>query len=143
MTKQPSPVTWDSISRHKFYDREVLERRQREHTVDDLRAILKGWTWERVVKNTISSIHENGVYFHTRIGRFMGKPCLAVCALDQIVVLRYIAPIPWGANKGWNWTYTSVIDGTKGGGFAAVPSDFSVGRTGTIKLTDPVIGDDA
>jgi hypothetical protein len=131
MSRQTKPVTWQSVSRHKFFDEELLAKRQAPYTIDDLRLMLKGWTWERLLEHT-SSFCE-GVMFHGRIGRFMAKPCIAVCALDHIVVLRYVA------TSRESWTNQSVIDGSRHGGVILLNTDFTAGRTGDIKLTDLVI----
>ena len=130
-------LSWTDVSRHKFYDERRLAVIRQSYSLDELRTMLHDWTWQRVVENTISAILENdGVYFHGRIGKFLARPAIAVCALDRIVVLRYVGvAAPLG-----NWLSTSVIDGTKSGGFALVASDFNV--IGNIKMTDLVIGDD-
>ena len=138
--KQIKPMTWQSVNRHKFFDEARLARIQDQYTVADLRKMLKGWTWEDVIKATISSRHVEGVHFHGRIGRFLARPTIAVCALNHIVVLRYIDNIlipDWGG-----WTFGSVINGEMGNGFALMNSDFASNHCGGIKLTDPVIGAD-
>ena len=139
--KQIKPMTWASVNRHKFFDEARLARIQEQYTVADLRKMLKGWTWEDVVKATISGRHMEGVHFHGRIGRFMCRPAIAVCALNKIVVLQYVT-IPdasWGG-----WTFGAVINGGLGNGFALMASDFEQGvkRVGSIRISDLVIGAD-
>lgn len=130
-------LSWADVSRHKLYDERRQAVIQQSYSLDELRTLLHGWTWQRVVENTISAILENdGVYFHGRIGKFLARPAIAVCAQHRIVVLRYIGV----AGYLGNWLSRSVIDGTKNGGFALVASDFNV--IGNIKMTDLVIGDD-
>ena len=137
--KQIKPMTWQSVNRHKFFDEARLARIQDQYTVADLRKMLKGWTWEDVIKATISSRHVEGVHFHGRIGRFLARPAIAVCALNHIVVLRYVAEAApdWGG-----WAFGSVINGEQGNGLALMNSDFASNRCDSIKLTDPVIGAD-
>jgi hypothetical protein len=125
--------------KHKFYDQERLDAIQQNYTLDDLRLMLKGKTWEDVVKMSIATFGVDGVHFTARMGCFLARPAIAVCALNKLVVLRYITP---GNTVRPNWTFDSVLDGTTHCGFVILEGDFTNGRIGDIKITDLVIGED-
>lgn len=131
--KPIKPVTWQSLNRHKFFDEARLQHIQDQYTLDDLRKMLKGWTWEDIVKSTISGRHDQGVWFHGRIGCFLCRPAIAVCGVNKIIVLRYTGRTDSG------WINNSIINGEVGCGFALVHTDFSLGRTGSYRLTDLII----
>lgn len=139
MKKQPEPLTWKVLSRHTWFDEELLARRQSTYTVDDLRKMLAGWTWAKLLQHQLS-VSREGVMFHARIGRFMNMPCIAVCALGHIVVLRYLAGYGVRSDD-WSVGAERVIDGTRNGGLLLVNGDFLSGRTGNIKLGDLLIGE--
>jgi hypothetical protein len=61
--------------------------------IELLRKKLEGWTWLDVCKSTAKST--NGIWFFGRIGLFLQRPCVAVCAMNSFVVLRYIPPEIW------------------------------------------------
>ena len=132
--KQIKPMTWHSVNRHKFFDEARVARIQDQYTVADLRKILKGWTWEDVCKATLSGRHMGGVYFHGRCGRFLARQAIAVCAVNKIVVLRYIVARD-------SFLDGAIITGQMGDGFGLMQSDF-ISRIKNIKITDPVIGSD-
>lgn len=136
MRTQPKPMTWQTLNRHKWFDEEVLARRQATYTVEDLRLMLKGWTWKKLLSHA-QVVTLDGVMFHGRIGRFMNKPCIAVCALGHIVAMRYVdSDLP-----PQNWAVSQVIDGDRGSGLLLVSADFTSGRTGSIGLADLVVED--
>jgi hypothetical protein len=134
--KQIKPMTWHSVNRHKFFDETRLARIQAQYTVADLRKIIKGWSWNDVINGTLSGRHVEGVHFHGRIGVFLCRSAIAVCAVNKIVVLRYVT-IRTGS-----FTDGAVITGEQGCGFALLQSDFQNRIYEGPKITDPVIGAD-
>lgn len=59
--------------------------------LDHLRSLLKGRTWRDVCRSTaaLHTLTYNEVWFYGRIGCFMNRPCIAVCARNHFVVLNY------------------------------------------------------
>lgn len=123
---------------HKFYDQEQLNAIQATYTLDDLRTMLKGKTWEDTCKWSINSTFTGGVQFSARIGCFMRRNAIAVCALDRIIAMRFVT----GSTLKPNFAFQAVLDGTQGSGFVLLQGDFMNGRLGDIKLTDLVLGDE-
>ena len=55
-----------------------------------LRNMLRDWTWHDVCVGSAHSLQHHGVWFYGRVGLFLNRPCVAVCAHDLFVVLRYL-----------------------------------------------------
>jgi hypothetical protein len=124
--------------KHKFYDLEKLNTIQSTYTLDDLRLMLKGKTWEDVVKMSIATFGIEGVHFTARMGTFLRRKAIAVCAMDKIIAMRFVTNTAISPN----WGFESLLDGGSHSGFVLMPGDFTNGRLGDIKLTDLVLGDD-
>jgi hypothetical protein len=107
-------------------------------TLDDLRNLLKGKTWEDVVKMSISTFGTHGVHFTARMGCFLRRNAIAVCAQNMLVAMRFVVPSMVHA-----WTFSKPLDGSNHCGFVLLPGDFTNGRLGDVKLTDLVIGDES
>lgn len=125
------------IYRYKYTPVELPMNEQ--HTLEELRNLLRGRTWEQVVRSTLIQDSVGGVYFTARMGRFLGRECVVVVAEGKIVVMRHVhhhedqlKPI---------WTFDGVIDGSHHSGFALLMGDFANGRLGDVKLNDLVIGE--
>jgi hypothetical protein len=97
--------------------------------------MLKGRTWEWVVQQPFSAVR--GVEFTARMGTFLRRKAIAVCAMNMLVAMRFVNPDLRPA-----WTFDSVLDGGNHSGFVLLPGDFANGRLGDVKLTDLVIGDE-
>lgn len=115
---------------HKHY-----ELPQPEHTLGELRAMLRGKTWEDVVNESLTKFGNGGVHFTARMGMFLCRKAIAVCACNKLVAMRFVEP----SNVHPVWTYNGVLDGNSLGCFAIIQGDFIAGRLGDVKLTDLVI----
>jgi len=63
-----------------------------------LRRVLKTWTWRDVCISTATP--KPGIWFFGRVGCFLNKDCVAVCALDTIVAMHYTkSPIVLGYQR--------------------------------------------
>ena len=107
-------------------------------TLDDLRNLIRGKTWEDMCEHSINITPIGGVLFTARMGAFLRRKVIAACAQDQIVAMRFVQ----GPTLRPNFYFESPIDGTQYSGFVLLHGDFMSGRLGDIKLTDLVIGDD-
>lgn len=133
-----SHKTFDQANSHKFYDQERLEQLQAQYTLDDLRAMIKDKTWGDMVQASIKTYATEGVHFTARIGKFMNRPSIAVCALNKIVAHRFISPVVVQAP----FLSQHVLTGNNHSGLVLLPTDFQNGRLAEIKLTDLVITDE-
>lgn len=124
--------------KHKFYDQSRLDAIQSQYTLDDLRSMLRGKTWEDIVKMSISTYGIDGIHFTARMGQFLCRKAICVCALDKIVAMRFVE----AAKMFPTWTFEAVLDGSNHSGFVILPGDFTSGRLGDVKQTDLVIGED-
>jgi hypothetical protein len=120
---------------HKFLELDQLKAP--EYMLDDLRALLKGKTWEDLCNASIKITPINGVHFTARLGCFLRRKAIAVVALNRIVAMRFIT----GSKLYPNFAFEAPLDGTRGSGFVLLQGDFMNGRLGDIKLTDLVIGE--
>lgn len=58
--------------------------------LDHLRELLSDCTWTNVCNMTAASeLRHRGVWFYGRVGCFLRRPCIAVCAENQFVLLKY------------------------------------------------------
>ena len=124
--------------KHKFYDQDRLDAMQSNYTLDDLRLMLKGKTWEDVVKQSISTFGIEGVHFTARMGQFLCRKAICVCALNKIIAMRFVTP---SQDNFPIWTFESTLDGSSHSGFVILPGDFINGRLGDVKQTDLVINE--
>lgn len=120
---------------HKFYEPKLPPLTN--YTLDDLRLMLKGKTWEDLCNMSISGAFTGGIHFTARIGCFLCRPAVAVCALDKIIAMRFVKD----GKMFPNYTFDAVLDGSSHSGFVAMMGDFQNGRLGDIKLTDLVVGE--
>jgi len=117
---------------HKFYEPPVSQ----EFTLDDLRNLLRGKTWEWVVQRPFSA-SRCGPEFTGRMGCFLRRKAIAVCSQGMLVAMKFVVPNIYPA-----WTFEAVLDGGSHSGFVLLPGDFNNGRLGDVKLTDLVIADE-
>jgi len=65
-----------------------MKKRQPEHTVEELRRMLRGITWGTFFTKSILRI--NGVDFVAKLGLHLGRAAIAVFVEDRFIACRYI-----------------------------------------------------
>ena len=58
-------------------------------SVSELRNLLQGRTWADVCNSSANIRVFPNPWFYGRVGCFLRRPCIAVCAENQFVVLKY------------------------------------------------------
>jgi hypothetical protein len=112
----------------------------KKYSIDELRGMLKGKRWYDIADSLTNNGLVEGVHFTARIGKFLGRPAIAVCALNKIVAVRYIQS-PMNRYRP-NFLTGSVLTGESHTGFALLKGDFVSGRVSDIQATDLIITDE-
>lgn len=77
-----------------------------------LRTMLRDWTWHDVCIGTAHSMKHHGVWFYGRVGLFLNRPCVAVCAHDLFVVMHYVHKNTFQELYESPFNTLGVLDGT-------------------------------
>lgn len=57
---------------------------------NSLRSVLKRLTWADICESTGNPLSlRSGIWFYGRLGCFLGRPCVAVCAAGSFAYLQY------------------------------------------------------
>lgn len=66
---------------------DTMKQRNKEYSVDELRAMLKGVTWEAFLIK--GALRINGISFDFKMGTHFRRPCIAVTAKGHFIAFRH------------------------------------------------------
>jgi hypothetical protein len=101
--------------------------------VELLRKKLTGWTWHDVCESTATPAR---LWFYGRVGLFLHRPCVAVCALNRFVVMHYVDAKVWKDAYYFHGPKELHLDGSFKRGVSLIESNL---RELGLKATDLVL----